>query len=190
MSLDHHRKAWWHGNLTRDPTRRHDAVDVAKVLQDLSMRNGWDGKKTRTEIDVGILMELMNCRMLDTLTLKHNSLAKHGVVDIFVYAVWNQHCCVWIKQETSWLQTKEKKYIYITSSINCPEVSPYDIILDIILAMWQLYLSLKYSTCFCQTVASSGQPCLNWWLWTPKTPLSGPFWYLGKPDTVDGKKTC
>ena len=32
-------------------------------------------------------MELMNCRMLDTLTLKHNSLAKHGVVDIFVYAV-------------------------------------------------------------------------------------------------------
>ena len=44
-------------------------------------------EKSRTEIDVGILMELMNCRMLDTLTLKHNSLAKHGDVDIFVDAV-------------------------------------------------------------------------------------------------------
>ena len=122
-------------------------------------------EKSRTEIDVGILMELMNCRMLDTLTLKHNYLAKHGVVDIFVYAVWNQHCCVWIKQETSWLQIKENLYNFVNQLCSSFSIG---IMLDIILAMWQLYLSLKYSTCFCQTVASSGQPCLNWWRFTPK----------------------
>ena len=177
MSRDHHRKAWWHGNLT--PVR-HDAVDVSclkpgglktwKLLKEMF----WLRCKSKNWKWSWNLRGIMNCRRLGTLTLNNNYLAKHAVVDIFVYAVWNPHCSVWIMNQArnmSFFETKQ-----IRSSINCPEV--IGIILDIILAMWQLYVSLKYSTCFCQTVASSGQPCLNWRLCqNTKSPL-----YLGKPD--------